>query len=76
MIIRDCTTNKTLNVVKIEIDGDSFGWDIWYMDEEMEYHHETTVEVLKSDKRFDNFIKQIIKFKNYGLYYKFNYVIE
>lgn len=76
MIIKDCSTNKVLNVIKIEINGDMFGWDIWYVDEEMEYYHKTTVEVIKSDKRVDKFIKQIMKFKDCGLYYKFNYTIE
>lgn len=76
MLIKECGTNSIVIVDKVEISGDSFAWDIWYIDKNNEYYQDITVDVIRSNKKVNKLITQIKKIKNKGLYFKFEYIID
>lgn len=76
MLIKKCGENLIVKIKKVEIEGDSFGWDIWYIDENNSCYQDILVEEIKSNRNVENFIKQLRELKNNGLYFKFKYEIE
>ena len=76
MLIKKCGENLIVKIKKVEIEGDSFGWDIWYIDENNNCYQDILVEEIKSNRNVENFIQQLRELKDNGLYFKFKYEIE
>lgn len=76
LLIKEYGENLIVKVKKVEIEGDSLGWDIWYIDENNKCYHDVQVEEIKSNKNIEKLIKQLRKLKCNGLYFKFKYEIR
>lgn len=76
MLIKKCGENLIVKIKNVEIEGDSFGWDIWYIDENNNCYQDILVEEIKSNRNVENFIQQRRELKDNGLYFKFKYEIE